>query len=449
MSHKIRFTAALVSFGIMSSASATVTNEVHITGSPAFRGFFFNAATAASGGIFASPGGTPSAGPNANIITYTGIIGGVPYALECSFTSSEAGLRNIDGGIAIPNPGLPNLFEPIAAGLPGVITTFPKIDGSTVGGFTGVGDLTLSDTCQNISLTTPPAFPALFDYGIVGVVTFVWEKGKNSTGNPASSNAGDAAWARLVNVTERQMVVALGSTLEANLFTADTNDSSTPVLVIGNNAGSGTRDNALIATQYSIIPSVNQFALNSTYNAADVLNYNIVANNQAATYPSVLSCEANQANDTQFPDLLGVGNDGYDNGAGVSDCLSCDCSGSGCITLGYLGIDDAKHARDGQAANGAMPAQPGGAVFMTLSGTSYSDAAVVNGTYTFWGYEHLYGNGNHTAIINNAAAAIESAIPAVGGLGTGSAGAQSSGIVYADMLVEKFDCDADPYPSPV
>ncbi len=134
---------------------------------------------------------------------------------------------------------------------------------------------------------------------------------------------------------------------------------------------------------------------------------------------------------------MAVGSDGYDSGAGVSSSLSCDLTGSEVITLGYLGLSDAKHARDGQAAAGSTPAQPGGAVFLTLDGLAYNDAVVVNGTYSFWGHEHLYGNSGHTTIIDNAATAIKSGIAAVGGLGTGSAAVQSTAIVYANMLADK------------
>lgn len=447
MKHKKSFTAALIALGIISSASAVTTNEVHVTGSTAFRGNFFTAATTA-GGIFDTAGtALNGATSGSGQVTFVGNIGGVPYALECSWTGSEAGIANVDGVSTLANPGLPNSGFG-AANLPGATTTFPKIDG-TSGGFTGVGDLTMADTSQAVSLTKPPAHPALHDYGIVGVVTFVWEKGKNSTGNPASTDAGDAAWGRLVNVTQPQMLVALGSTVNANFLTGNAADNTIPVAMIGRNAGSGTRVNTLLDTQYGVGSSVSQFALNSTYSGSGVLTYTVVPNNQAATYPSVASSLANTTSYTTTPNFVSVADDGYESGGGVSQCLSCDCSGSEVITLGYLGLGDAKAARDGKAASGTNPAQPGGAVFLTLDGLAYNDAAVVNGTYSFWGHEHLYGNSGHTTIIDNAAAKIKSGVAAVGGLGTGSATAQSSAIVYADMLADKSGGGDTGYPAPL
>jgi hypothetical protein len=447
MSHKLTFTAALIALGIVSSVSAVTTNEVHVTGSTAFRGNFFTAATAAAGGIFDAPGGTALNGATSGsgLVTFVGNIGTVPYALECSWTGSEAGIANVDGVGTLANPGLPNGGFG-AANLPGATTTFPKIDG-TSGGFTGTGDLTLADTSQAVSLTKPPAHPALHDYGVIGVVTFVWEKGVNSTGTLASTNAGDVAWARLSNVTQPEMLFCLAGTLNANFLTGNTNDNTTPVVVVGRNAGSGTRVNTLLDTAYGVGNSVSQFALNSTYSGSGVLTYKVFANDAASTWPAVKTSLGNQSDYTTTPNLVAVGDDGYESGGGVSDCLSCDSSGSSLITLGYVGLGDAKHARDGQAASGTTPAQPGGAVFLTLDGNAYNDAVVINGTYSFWGHEHLYGNSGHTTIIDNAAGAIKTGIASAGALGTGSASAQSSGIVYGDMLADKSGDTG--YPSPL
>jgi hypothetical protein len=446
MKHKLTFTAALIALGIISSASAATTNEIHVTGSTAFRGNFFTAATAASGGIFDAPGGLALNGATSgsSLVTYVGKIGGVDYAFECSWTGSEAGIANVDGVATLANPGLPNGGSG-AANLPGATTTFPKIDG-TSGGFVGAGDLTLADTSQAVSLTKPPAHPALHDYGVVGVVTFVWEKGKNTTGSPTSTDAGDAAWGRLVNVTQPQMVFALGSTLNANFFTGNAADNTIPVAIVGRNAGSGTRVNTLLDTGFGVANSVSQFALNSTY-VNGVLTYKVVPNNQGATYPSVVTSLGNSTDYTTTPNFVAVGDDGYESGGGVSQCLSCDLSASEVITLGYVGLSDAKAARDGKGASGTTPAQPGGAVILTLDGLTYSDAVVVNGTYSFWGHEHLYGSAGHTTITDNAANAIKAGIATAGGLGTGSATAQSSGIAFGSMLADKSG-DAG-YPAPL
>ena len=50
----------------------------------------------------------------------------------------------------------------------------------------------------------------------------------------------------------------------------------------------------------------------------------------------------------------------------------------------YLGTSDAASVNAGQVA------PRGNAVDMKYNGVAYSAAAVKNGQYTFWGYEHLY-----------------------------------------------------------
>lgn len=457
MKHKTSLTAALIALGIVSMASAAPI-EIHVTGSTAFRGNFFTACNQASGGVFDSQPTILPAGANSgsSVITYVGNIGGVSYALECSWTGSEAGIANVDGVASLSNPGLPNGAHPTSGNLPGATTTFPQTDGTVgAGSFTGQGDLTLADTSQAVSLTRPPAHNALHDFGAIGIVTFTWCKGKNST--PTSGAAGDTAWKNLVNVTQPEMIYALGGPVPANFLTGVAGDNTTTIYMIGRNAGSGTRVNTMLDTFYGVGNSVSQFALNSTYAGAsgDVLTYHTITTgadqtaNQALTYPAVSASLGNTTDATTTPNALGIGNDGYESGGGLSQCLSCDESGSGVVFIGYLGLSDAKACRDGKANTAPTPNQPGGAVFLTLNGMQYDDSLVVNGTYSFWGHEHLYGQPSPSANANTVAAAIKAGIAAKGGLGNGTAGTQSSGIFLANMLADKPAGGDTGYPAPL
>lgn len=428
----------MIALGIISSASATTTNEVHVTGSTAFRSNFFTAATA-SGGIFDAPGGTalvPSGTPSgsSSVITYVGNINSVPYALECSWSGSEAGIANVAGDNTLQNPGVPNPSNgSSSANLPGDPTTFPTIGGAA-NGFSGTGDLDLSDTSQAVSLTQSPQ---LHNYGVVGVVTFTWEKGVNSDTN-SPTDAGDQCWLRVTNITEGIAQQLLAAPINANIITSVAVDTNITAFAFGRNAGSGTRANCFGYSGFGVGSVCDQWALNSYYTSAGVLTFNLtntVAN--GGPYPTVLSC-LNSSDPTVTPNFLNVGDDGYDSGAFVSDCMSCDSAKSEAVTIGYLGLSDASHARAGQTST--TPPQPGGAVYLTLDGLMVNDAVIINGAYPYWGHEHLYGNANSAAstIINNAAAAIKAGIASKGGLGTGSnPSAQDSGIVYADMLADK------------
>jgi hypothetical protein len=330
MNNKTTYTAALIALGLVSAASAQT--RIQITGSTAFRGNFFSAATAASGGIFdagtaatALPAG---AGSGTSPIVFSGKIGGAPYVFSCSWTGSEAGIANVAGKSSLQNPGY-------SASLPGVSTIFLNNDG-TPGTTASIADLALADTSQAVSLT-PKSVVNLHDFGTLGVVTFTWVKGKNSTG------ATDSSWNHLTTVSEYQMATALASTVNASFLTGQSGDSD-PVFIVGRNAGSGTRANTLcdlnkVPTAFTTL----QAALNSYYPASGVLTYNIVktaggteytttppvtsandASDSAASYPTVATCAANPLNQSSatastVPNLVGAGNDGYDSGAFVSD----------------------------------------------------------------------------------------------------------------------------------
>ncbi len=457
MKNKTSFTAALIALGLVSAASAAPI-EIHVTGSTAFRAIFFAAAQAPTGGIFDNGTAQPALPAGANngsgTITYLGKIGGTDYALECSWTGSEAGIANVDGVSTLANPGLPNGIHGAGA-LPGASTTFPTVTGATSGGFTGAGDLTLADTSQAVSLTKPPAHPALVDLGVLGVVTFTWAKGANST--PNSGVASDTAWKNLSNVTQPQMALLLAGSVPANFLTGVAADNSTPVLVVGRNAGSGTRVNTLLDTQYGVSTAVSQIALNSKYagTGGAVLTYQTIttgvdqAANQLLTYPSVATSLGGSDPNTT-PNALSVINDGYDSGGGVSQSLSCDQTGCGLILVGYVGISDALNAVNGHANTAPTPNQPSGAVLLKLDGMTYDDSLVVNGAYSFWGHEHLYtstaGNGN--ANVTSAASAIKTGIKNAGGLGAGVAGQQNPGIQIDSMLAEKAGGGDVGYPAP-
>jgi len=462
MNNKTTYTAALIALGLVSAASAQT--RIQITGSTAFRANFFSAATAASGGIFdagtaaaALPAGATS---GSSAVVFSGNINHVPYVFSCSWSGSEAGIANVAGKSSLQNPGYP-------ASLPGVSTVFLQNNGSA-GTSATIADLALADTSQAVSLT-PKSVVALHDFGTLGVVTFTWVKSKNT--------APDSSWTDLTTVSEYQMATALGSTVNASFLTGGSADTDS-VFIVGRNAGSGTRANTLCdLNEIPTAVSVSQAAFNSYYTGAGVLTFNIVktglpgggastpaqdAIDQAASYPSIQTCLANSvqqstATQSTVPNVVGVGNDGYDSGGFVSDCLSLDGANVPVVVVGYAGISDAKNAKNGTAfsVNETSPSQPGGAVWLNLDGVPYSDAAVVQGNYPFWGHEHLYGQTTPSTSAVTAAQAIFTAFNTVGneatlGLGNGSTIAgPSSGISGTVMAVDKPGGGDTGYPAPI
>ncbi|MHB1080660.1 MAG: hypothetical protein ACYC67_14750 [Prosthecobacter sp.] len=116
------------------------------------------------------------------------------------------------------------------------------------------------------------------------------------------------------------------------------------VIGVGRDIGSGTRATAMAETGYGIFTAPQQFKItttNATWSAGDAVGQS--------------------------------GTSGYLAGSDLANDLA-KASSDGTIAIGYVGVSDFI---------------VGSNVELTYNGVAYSPAAVYNGTYTFWGYEHL------------------------------------------------------------
>jgi len=383
--------ATALSLGLLSAATVaradstvqiggTTYNEVFITGSTAARGNVFHAVdTAHSGGgvfdsipTFVTLNNGPAPTTSTGAYTAYGTISGTPYCLCFDFSGSEAGLwalqRQASG---IPNPVQNALGTNSTAVIPGTPEPTGFIDPNTANAFTADADLSMADTSQAVSLSPAPPYTALHDYGIVGAVTFEWCKGKNS--NPTAG--GDTSWTDLTNVTDPQLNYLLSSSQIAFYFTGNTNDQD-DVYPVGRNKASGTHQNTMLDTLHGTTVAVNQYVVsNCTYSASGALT--------AGSIEAVSTAGG----------IVSVGNDGFDSGGSVATELSCDEAsakdsfGYQIIMLGYVGISDATTA----IGNGAAA--------LRLNGVPENDETVENGTYSFWGHEHLYGTASEDAAV--------------------------------------------------
>jgi hypothetical protein len=140
------------------------------------------------------------------------------------------------------------------------------------------------------------------------------------------------------------------------------------------------------------------------------------------------------------------GNGGYNSGGDVRDVIGCTISGtvsiygvSGTTDLidtvsgttiqiaSYLGLTD---AASGNAA---------GHVDLSYNGVPYSSTGVQNGSYTFWGYEHLMYVGTLSGANNAVRAGIEANInAALTTIGSGTQGTNNSpGLGLGTMSVSR------------
>ncbi|HZR16496.1 MAG TPA: hypothetical protein VFE51_04150 [Verrucomicrobiae bacterium] len=370
-------TAALMAAGLVSANAQTV---VRLTGSTAYRANV-NAALHAGTGIFDAPPSNlgPAYAAGANQLVFSGNISGNPVIVKTSFTGSEAGIASLVN-VAVPN----NVSGQPAANLPGTPQpSFLANDGSA-GPDVSSPDISMADTSQAVSLTQDSR---VHDVGIVGVVQFVWMKGKNS---------GQANWAHLSNVTIPQINVLLsGGKQDLSFFTGNGADFGSPIVAVGRNKGSGTRVNTLVQALYGVGKAVQQYAVTPTYTAG-------VLNTAVSTTP---------INDGA---IVNIGNDGFDSGKGVAQTLLMTAGGGSLTTIpiGYLGLGDANSVQallnDG-TANAAAPAN---GQYLTVNGVLYSDAAINNGTYDHWGHEHILTGPFTSATGTTVANRLKSAMPA-------------------------------------
>jgi hypothetical protein len=178
----------------------------------------------------------------------------------------------------------------------------------------------------------------------------------------------------------------------ASFFTGNADDQDY-VFAVGRNRASGTHQNTMIDALHGTTTSVDQWVPNNcTYDGSGQLT-------DANATPVSLATSGG---------LTEVFNDGFDSGSGVAHSLQCDAAGSHLINsqgnqidtgadtilLGYLGVGD---------ASGPLSA---GAQVLTVNGVAESDATVINGTYSYWGHEHLYGVVSPSAATTTVAQAL-------------------------------------------
>jgi hypothetical protein len=355
-------TTALLSLGLISAASASSTatiggtnyTVVYITGSTAFRGNVYTAATTQvfDGNVYSTQGSPASNGSTSAYNIY-GLINGTATLLSFDFTGSEAGIASLLN-VTVPNPDTDSHLANYnaSANLPGTPKPTGFVNPAGGAAVTAAPDLAFADTSQAVSLQASGS--GLTDYGVVAVIPFEWAKGLNASTTDSSFND-------LNNISTTAVTPLLsGGSVTASYLTGNPSDTD-KVYLVGRNKGSGTRVNALLETYYGTGNGVVQYAPgNSSYNSAS----------GALTVGAV-------ENITSVSGLAKVFNDGFDSGSGVAGSL--EDTTTGLILVGYIGLVD------------FAPAQALGAVALAQDGVYENDGTVIAGTYPYWGHEHLYG----------------------------------------------------------
>jgi len=429
---KTLIVAALAALSI--GAASADTN--YITGSTAFRkaansqiAAWVESQGTTNGGCGLVWSDTAGASPvGATDIAWSWTNGSGTNYIVAHWSGSEGGIQNTAaprgtktyGYLNVATPGLLSNPVAFATGLGAGTTNSTNMLQTN-------GNIVFSDTTQSSSIFkntyAGTTYTSLTGCGTstvspqVGVVTFAWIV--NSSAN-----------ANILNMTveNARNLLNLG-TMPVALLTGSNSDTNSFVWLVGRDIDSGTRITTLGETGYGTSKAVKQYYVGS-YNGGTT---NAVYLTPQTTINGVTEVK---------------GNGGYASGSGSSPSglvyqvknygilasgtsLTVDTNSTANATtgpnylLGYAGTGDA-------GKSNAAPLR-----LLQYAGTTYSDAAVINGQYGFWGYEDLYYNASttvaNTVTVGNGIAAAILGTPT----GTSSTGLYNAGVQLSTMNVSR------------
>ncbi len=343
---------------VLGLAGATQAQDITIklTGATAFRAALF---TALQSRI---PGATISGTSSSSAYAFRGIwvdgatatgLNGLDVRIQGAWTGSAKGVEDL-----IDGDTLPFITETGAAN-------------------PGPTDLAFSDVYQDATASSVAATGVdLSPYdNIVGIIPFVF------AGNAATVAQG------ISNVTDQQSnYLHANGRIPLSIFTGDVADAGLNMHLTGRDTGSGTRATVLAETGYGIFTGIQQY-----HNGQTVT---VLANGQLTRSSTENFATAPIAHLAYGAHPLGAG---WQSGG---DCRR-DLNNTLCTQpfISWISIGDADDLKgtNGSVGTGDTDYQ---AWWLNYNGSRYDlsegVANVVNGKYTAWANEHLYGKGAST-----------------------------------------------------
>ena len=252
-----------------------------------------------------------------------------------------------------------------------------------------IGGGAASTAITNAALTAAGTAGNAGTSKIVGLVAFQWVLGITSAGQQVAAT----------NITQQQALALVnGGEIPAMFLTGSTGDKNKYILQVGRNEDSGSRINAHAEAQNGLGNAVVQFQLG--FSGTSTTQADGTPNGGAAATVASFDVWPQTAplNTATGIDWQTAGHSGYIGGGDVKSVLQAtnptaltsvvDTSGNvpsaatNVYFAGYLGTSDA--------------AVGGNAIQLNYNGVAFSPAAVLNGSYSLWGYEHMYYKSNLT-----------------------------------------------------
>lgn len=358
---------SIIALSFAQQASAAV---IRVTGSTAFRAGAHKGIVAMMGGetnckfahgmiTGAATAQTQAAYEGADYTVIQGTISGIAgtSTVYCSWTGSATGVADVSNGTQInfiPASALPSGLGYANAAITQVATQ------------QAIATLAFSDA---FVASTPTPNADLTDH-VQAVIPFCWVANRLTTG--------------ITNMTQQQARAVLSGSQPKSLWTGNAADTSL-VLAVGRDTGSGTRIICLAETKYGISNPTAHYKLTSTGTSG---SGSITV---AQLWP------LNDGSPVVPGSEIAVGNGGYSSGStirgfmGMASTATQRKNGTGANVgsptgysfVSWLGISDANTATNGT----------NNAVRLSYEGVTYDGSnpnLIYNGSYTAWGYLHLY-----------------------------------------------------------
>ena len=383
---------ALLATGIVGTASAANVTIV-ITGSSAMRApthqSILNDLTTNGSGTALTYGYTGTSLGSATQAIFKRAYGADQLTVKTIWTGSVDGIR------ALASTGVT-----VAVLDDTVTTTTGGQSGLAAGTVAATANVAVADNLVASTSFVGTGFTALTSQPIA-ILPFKWV---TNNGSPA------------LNVTPQLVRALYGSgSLPKSLFTGVQTDDGATVYAYGRNFASGTRVIQLSETGYGVANPVSQYEAKTT-----------TGDGVVGGTADVIATQGFTAAGTVLGESVAAGNNGYSSGGTLADILR-RASGSGiggtnAIILAPMGLDDANRclANPGTTFNG-----PG--TECLFNGVAYSEAAVKNGSYTFWSNAQLLYRTGQTGVVKTFADRVALNVTNV-----------TAAIKLADMAVERF-----------
>ena len=354
---------------LLAADAAIAQTTIRVTGSTAFRSATI---TSIKNIITVSDSAfTGSTESSAQYATYIGTFSGQPVVIQTSWTGSVEGVRDVSE--SLNQNFIKASYVTGTATVSGTSTTTTN----TAIYEQAIPEISMADNTQGATIFTANTlteFP-------VGVIPFVWVKGKVGASHPAKT-----AYDSVNNITNQMAKALLAGGAPISLLSGTADVSGTKVYAMGRNPLSGTRLVTFAECGYGASSDATQFQ--PIISGSNITGVDLTAEDTVNGFA--------------------VGNNGYTSGGTLATDLSktvSDTDGTGnaydgvpFALMGYVGVGDAANllkaintnlSTDTSYVMAYNGASLGVAYNSTTQATTWDFTAIKEGKYSLWSFAYL------------------------------------------------------------